>query len=387
MAAFEVIALDTATPQLRAPGAGDTYSMPRDTVISGTLSVPGSGTNAQRFGLSATAAGNSSSSLGYFAAAGGVNSSAYGAFSSASGANSAAFGYDAQATASFTTALGRTSLASASGANAIGYSCVASGTASTAQGNSARAAAADSTALGNAASVPSTETQGTAVGKGAAVGGGSTGGGENVALGSFSLASCWRGTALGWKAQTSAVSATAIGRGAIASATHAIAVGRGSWANAANMIAIGFSGADATTDVYFESGHTSKYVDPIDGATITRIPSLTPIVVHGFDGYDATGTPTNNITGGPLRLAGGRGTGTADGGSVFLSVAPKGGASNNTKNALVDMLELLSDGYFFIKNATTVPSSSPTGGGYLYVEAGALKYRGSSGTVTTIAPA
>lgn len=29
MAAFEVIALNTATPQLRAPGSGDTYSMPR----------------------------------------------------------------------------------------------------------------------------------------------------------------------------------------------------------------------------------------------------------------------------------------------------------------------------------------------------------------------
>ena len=35
----------------------------------------------------------------------------------------------------------------------------------------------------------------------------------------------------------------------------------------------------------------------------------------------------------------------------------------------------------------TAPTSSPAGGGQLYVEAGALKYRGSSGTVTTIANA
>lgn len=35
----------------------------------------------------------------------------------------------------------------------------------------------------------------------------------------------------------------------------------------------------------------------------------------------------------------------------------------------------------------TAPSSSPAGMGQLYVEAGALKYRGSSGTVTTIANA
>ena len=40
-----------------------------------------------------------------------------------------------------------------------------------------------------------------------------------------------------------------------------------------------------------------------------------------------------------------------------------------------------------ISNATTVPNADPSGGGVLYVEAGALKYRGSSGTITTIAPA
>lgn len=39
-----------------------------------------------------------------------------------------------------------------------------------------------------------------------------------------------------------------------------------------------------------------------------------------------------------------------------------------------------------LKNATA-PTTSPAGMGQLYVEAGALKYRGSSGTVTTIANA
>lgn len=38
----------------------------------------------------------------------------------------------------------------------------------------------------------------------------------------------------------------------------------------------------------------------------------------------------------------------------------------------------------FLANATTVPTSNPTGGGILYVESGALKYRGSSGTITTL---
>jgi hypothetical protein len=44
-------------------------------------------------------------------------------------------------------------------------------------------------------------------------------------------------------------------------------------------------------------------------------------------------------------------------------------------------------GVVAMANATTLPASNPVGGGVLYVEAGALKYRGSSGTVTTIGPA
>jgi hypothetical protein len=38
----------------------------------------------------------------------------------------------------------------------------------------------------------------------------------------------------------------------------------------------------------------------------------------------------------------------------------------------------------FIGNATTVPSSNPSGGGILYVESGALKYRGTSGSAGTL---
>ena len=44
-------------------------------------------------------------------------------------------------------------------------------------------------------------------------------------------------------------------------------------------------------------------------------------------------------------------------------------------------------GVIAIANASVVPSANPAGGGILYVEGGALKYRGSNGTITTIAPA
>ena len=44
-------------------------------------------------------------------------------------------------------------------------------------------------------------------------------------------------------------------------------------------------------------------------------------------------------------------------------------------------------GVIAIANATTPPAGTPTGGGVLYVEGGALKYKGSSGTVTTLGAA
>lgn len=44
-------------------------------------------------------------------------------------------------------------------------------------------------------------------------------------------------------------------------------------------------------------------------------------------------------------------------------------------------------GIISIANATTAPTTNPSGGGVLYCESGALKYRGSGGTVTTVGPA
>jgi hypothetical protein len=44
-------------------------------------------------------------------------------------------------------------------------------------------------------------------------------------------------------------------------------------------------------------------------------------------------------------------------------------------------------GVIAIANASVAPSANPAGGGILYVEDGALKYRGSNGTVTVVASA
>ncbi len=46
------------------------------------------------------------------------------------------------------------------------------------------------------------------------------------------------------------------------------------------------------------------------------------------------------------------------------------------------------DGFkLFIGNSASVPASVPVSGGFIFVQSGALKYMGASGTITTIAPA
>lgn len=53
----------------------------------------------------------------------------------------------------------------------------------------------------------------------------------------------------------------------------------------------------------------------------------------------------------------------------------------------VSRLRLHTTGTVFLVNATSAPGSNPSGGGFIYIESGALKYRGSSGTITTVAAA
>lgn len=102
----------------------------------------------------------------------------------------------------------------------------------------------------------------------------------------------------------------------------------------------------------------------------------------------ATGNRSRVLTFGNLELS----PGNLGGGGTYVEV------NNGTAGTLRDLIArnlglngAISAGggvgIAFIGNATTVPTTNPTGGGILYVEAGALKYRGSSGTVTTLGPA
>ena len=82
--------------------------------------------------------------------------------------------------------------------------------------------------------------------------------------------------------------------------------------------------------------------------------------------------------------------GTSGGSGAFVRAY---GDAHATKANLVEFgtaggaiaAYFLSGGGMFLANSSA--PSTPTGGGVVYVESGALKYKGSSGTVTTIAPA
>lgn len=84
----------------------------------------------------------------------------------------------------------------------------------------------------------------------------------------------------------------------------------------------------------------------------------------------------------------------SDSDTFKLSASSAIGTNSTISITTAQNIALLGDGSFgsgtkvvFIANATTAPTTNPTGGGLLYVESGALKYRGSSGTITTLGAA
>lgn len=99
--------------------------------------------------------------------------------------------------------------------------------------------------------------------------------------------------------------------------------------------------------------------------------------VTGPAGTAASITVSGTTTG----AAGSQATVTAGGTATARTLAfviPKGdkGDSAIDSNKVIPMT-----------NATTVPTANLSTGGHLYVEGGALKFRGSAGTVTVVAPA
>lgn len=139
------------------------------------------------------------------------------------------------------------------------------------------------------------------------------------------------------------------------------------------------TGTDAQFRIY-RGSNPNPYVSMGSVANGQAAIWLGPNVAPTAAGYFALSTgsttfiqPGSNSTALNIRMANGVAGGLRlDGGASFFSESPSYGGGVHV---------------VFIANATTNPSTNPAGGGVLYVTAGALTYRGSSGTVTTLGPA
>jgi hypothetical protein len=93
----------------------------------------------------------------------------------------------------------------------------------------------------------------------------------------------------------------------------------------------------------------------------TSLSNVAPVVLNGF--YSILNTIFDKPT------------------STLVDLSGTGGPLG-----AIDYFQYVNADRLLMQNGT-VPTANLSGGGILYVEAGALKYRGSSGTITTVAPA
>jgi hypothetical protein len=138
-------------------------------------------------------------------------------------------------------------------------------------------------------------------------------------------------------------------------------------------VGIGTTGPGAKLDIRADTSGTQiplqiygyRTVDPTFPIIIGKVSQLNAYGLGVLDLYNSAQISAVHLT--------------ADGNSYIVP--------QNSGNFGIGTTDQFGDGVkvIGIANATTVPTSNPTGGGVLYVDGGALKYRGSSGTVTTIA--
>lgn len=140
------------------------------------------------------------------------------------------------------------------------------------------------------------------------------------------------------------------------------------------------------------------YVDgSIDAAHINTTDPVFNIQTNGNVGF-GTASPSANVEISSetpaLRLTDETNNTTAvfssnNEGDAILNADLNSVRDNSAIRLRVDGTERMhidSDGNVFISNSTLAPAT-PTGGGILYVQSGALIYKGSSGTITTLGPA
>lgn len=157
-------------------------------------------------------------------------------------------------------------------------------------------------------------------------------------------------------------------------------------------------------DAYLTSNGTMHILTNGQGVEIDAVSGQVDITGSNIDLIGAVSFTTNSISLNsvldvlicPPVTVGSGGIGAAvilRGGSVSGGISPVGGdtiigGSVGGINGNIGLGGAVSGGgggkIIFIANATTIPSTNPTAGGILYVQSGSLKFRGSSGTITTL---
>ena len=124
-----------------------------------------------------------------------------------------------------------------------------------------------------------------------------------------------------------------------------------------------------------QSGGSSNAFEVYDNSATRKF------YLNQFGNFFASGSA--NFLNGLVITAGGAGSVA----TIVKGVASQTADLQQWQNSASSiMVRVTSGGWVGMLNATA-PTANLTGGGYLYVESGALKYRGSSGTITTIAAA
>jgi carbonic anhydrase/acetyltransferase-like protein (isoleucine patch superfamily) len=294
-------------------------------------------------------------------------------------------------------ALGTNALLVATTANnntAIGYFAAkntTTGTGNTVLGSSAfqsNTTGNNNTAVGYQALSTNTASNNTAVGQGALVH--NTTGTSNTAVGMDAFAANTTGgggTAVGQNALAASQASannTAVGNNSMVvlnGGNNNTAIGQGSMnsaTTAGSNVAAGINSLFGLT-----TGNNNIGVGPNGGRAFTTGSHNTAIGdAAGYtDGTTATGATIGNAT-----LIG------ENAQSQISNVIVLGKTITTRPNlyfGAAPTADLTGGGVgvFHIANVVTPPASSPSGGGVLYVSAGALVYKGSSGTVTTLGPA
>ena len=142
------------------------------------------------------------------------------------------------------------------------------------------------------------------------------------------------------------------------------------------------TGSDANIGVNFATKGTGDILFTGGGASYTLLQ-----IAGGAAGTVNYPLFTASTTGNAVTIS----TGGSDTNRSITATAGGVGAINlgNATNGIVAALGTFASAEkaIYILNTTTAPTANPATGGYLYCEGGALKYRGSSGTITTIAAA